>query len=1152
MSVIGTAEILVVPVTTGFDQQLKAQLSGSGTARAAEDAGVNAGAGLRTGVKSEADKLGEDLAGTGAKAGAGFTRGAKGGLGEFGKVIEAAGLPLGSFGAGLETADKRMGTLAGHSSQFAETIATIPTPVAAAGVALTVAAGYAAKLAISMENVEVEIEQSAGVTKREAHAIGEAFLETAGTAEYTAQELGTAYASVGGQLKVMAGHVLDASEAWTVMDAAMKLTEATQGELTGTSDALVNTMQAFGAKGKEASEVSNTLFLTSKATGLGIGELSSQLIRMHGRLGETGGSVSELSALIVDLENHGITGRLATQGLATAMGTLEKAANAAQKPLAEQKAIAKELDPAALALAKGYRGGEISVKEYDKRLKELNPTQAALVKEWGKLGEEVEKAERKFREAGVTVFNSQGTFVGFGSIIDQLRPKFERMTEAQRRQTAESLFGGRAAAAMTTIILGGAAAYDKARGAVTQKAAVDKAAQAQSEALDGEWKKLTTSLSDFGTKVGGVVLPVLTALVTGLNFVADTAGTVVKFIRTHWSELGPIFEVVLGPLAIVVGGFKNVKHEGESIFNAFVDGVKSIWETFKHTFRAPAEAAEQLPGEIWNALKGIPGEMMKLGEQLVEGLISGFEGKAKAFIHKVENLPGEVVGALGELVGKSPSPLTTKVGEHMAEGLAHGMGKKSAMATAAAAAMGKRALEELWVSAGGQKSLAQTMAAIALAESGGNPGSTNVNTNGTTDRGLWQINSSHGSQSTYDIPANARSAVAIEKEQGLGAWTTYKTGAYNQFLGAPGGAALSSQVAPKTAPSKPTQSEKLNAEIKRQEQALKVWEAEQRFALSQLKGTERATAQETMTLQKIQMQAEIAVKKETLKATDTSEKQQAAERTKLSKAADASIAKGLEAIHKGGWKALEQSLYSAHLHGLNTLDKELVTVHDKNLKALGKELSGVWANVAKEAAVAKAAAEKVQGEKEADERAKEAEQQETSEAATIRKETSAAKSVTDREVAQMADNTRLVIDEQAAVGKSGSALIAAQSQVALDKVIAANDQKVLIAEHEAEASIGMGAKAEAQSAKALQEVEDAAKRSQQEAQDALDKARAGEGSSESTAGATVPSGTWTFNFIGANPNPQELLSEVGWVLKTGGLAPASGQTGNVAASGAMS
>jgi hypothetical protein len=93
-----------------------------------------------------------------------------------------------------------------------------------------------------------------------------------------------------------------------------------------------------------------------------------------------------------------------------------------------------------------------------------------------------------------------------------------------------------------------------------------------------------------------------------------------------------------------------------------------------------------------------------------------------------------------------------------------------------------RQLEELWIGAGGRKIAAPTAAAIALAESGGNPNSEGHNTNGSIDRGLWQINSVHGSLSTTDVVANVKAAVKIYNESGWSPWVTFKTGAYQAPL----------------------------------------------------------------------------------------------------------------------------------------------------------------------------------------------------------------------------------------------------------------------------------------------------------------------------------------------------------------------------------
>jgi hypothetical protein len=78
-------------------------------------------------------------------------------------------------------------------------------------------------------------------------------------------------------------------------------------------------------------------------------------------------------------------------------------------------------------------------------------------------------------------------------------------------------------------------------------------------------------------------------------------------------------------------------------------------------------------------------------------------------------------------------------------------------------------LEQLWINAGGNPQVASIAAAVASAESGGNPNAVSP----SNDYGLWQINSVHGAQATLDIMGNARAAVAISNNgQNWGPWCT--------------------------------------------------------------------------------------------------------------------------------------------------------------------------------------------------------------------------------------------------------------------------------------------------------------------------------------------------------------------------------------------
>lgn len=76
--------------------------------------------------------------------------------------------------------------------------------------------------------------------------------------------------------------------------------------------------------------------------------------------------------------------------------------------------------------------------------------------------------------------------------------------------------------------------------------------------------------------------------------------------------------------------------------------------------------------------------------------------------------------------------------------------------------------------------------AIALAESGGNPGATHSNDNGSIDRGLMQVNSVHSQYNSGQLldPAyNAKAAFQIAGGgTNFGPWSTYNSGAYKKYL----------------------------------------------------------------------------------------------------------------------------------------------------------------------------------------------------------------------------------------------------------------------------------------------------------------------------------------------------------------------------------
>jgi cell wall-associated NlpC family hydrolase len=113
---------------------------------------------------------------------------------------------------------------------------------------------------------------------------------------------------------------------------------------------------------------------------------------------------------------------------------------------------------------------------------------------------------------------------------------------------------------------------------------------------------------------------------------------------------------------------------------------------------------------------------------------------------------------------------------------------RETLVTAQTGPYGHQALEHLWRLAGGDPRKANTAAAVAQAESGGNPKVTSPNPDGGTNVGLWQLDTK-GKGAGHSIAAlmkaitNARATVKASRNgTDWSAWATFVSGAYRQYL----------------------------------------------------------------------------------------------------------------------------------------------------------------------------------------------------------------------------------------------------------------------------------------------------------------------------------------------------------------------------------
>jgi TP901 family phage tail tape measure protein len=290
-----------------------------------------------------------------------------------------------------------------------------------------------------------------------------------------------AFAPVAGQLELVAGRALTVAESTTFMTAAMALAEATGKPLGETTAALAKVMQAYGLGVDKAANASDILFNVSRALNLPISDVADAVDKLHGKLGIAAPSLADTGALVEALASHGISG---SRGLLTVSG-----------------AMIALLDPA-------------------------------------------KKVSKEVQALGLTIYDSNGKFVGMESIIGQLQPKLAGMTDQQRIATLTSLFGSKAAEVMNGVIADGSKKFEEHALAIGKSNSATDAAAKATDTAKGHFEKAKTAVIDMAIGIGQKLLPVVEVLIGALS-------TVVGWLTRHEQVL----YLVLGVLGAVATGF---------------------------------------------------------------------------------------------------------------------------------------------------------------------------------------------------------------------------------------------------------------------------------------------------------------------------------------------------------------------------------------------------------------------------------------------------------------------------------------------------------------------------------------------------------------------------------------------------------------------
>lgn len=162
----------------------------------------------------------------------------------------------------------------------------------------------------------------------------------------------SAQAQVKAYYQIISAGASDAAEATELLDAANKLAVGGVTDIQTAADGLTSILNSYGMQARDATSVSDSLFVAMKAGKTTIGELAASIGKVSPLAAQTGVSLDELNAAIAALTKGGITTRESVTGLRAILA-------AVAKPTSEASKMAKQLglDFSAAALqSEGFAG----------------------------------------------------------------------------------------------------------------------------------------------------------------------------------------------------------------------------------------------------------------------------------------------------------------------------------------------------------------------------------------------------------------------------------------------------------------------------------------------------------------------------------------------------------------------------------------------------------------------------------------------------------------------------------------------------------------------------------------------------------------------------------------------------------------------------
>lgn len=462
------------------------------------------------------------------------------------------------------------------------------------------------------------------------------------------------------------------------------------GHITGETINISNVtgaLNAFGVKGAAVSTTLDDLFNISKSTGVGVNELGTGLQKNGKTLQAFGFSASQGAALLGTMSKAGISGDKAVGSLSKAMVGFAKAGKSPQQGLAD---TIKQIQTLTAA---GDKTGATTLAAKVFGAKGATPFLSAI------------------NAGSLSIAGLNKIVKGNGDTINGVAGDTADFAEAWQ------LFKNRAMLALEPVATRVFSVLTKGMNWVSDNGIPIM------QAIAEKVRQFQTPLEVVGAILTAVLIPrmVVWAATSVVAFAVNIAGWIktqaqatlsAARIAAAWIiSMGPIALViaaVVGLTYVIVKNFDKIKGAISTAFN----WVKSHWPLILAILTGPFGLAVLVITKNWSKitgvvksvfntvvsfLKGLPGKMVSIGSDIVQGVINGIKSKAGDVASTVKDMAENAIKApFKKIMGIfSPSKVFYGYGVNTGQGFIDGINKISPQVGDAMQAVVGKALDAL-------------------------------------------------------------------------------------------------------------------------------------------------------------------------------------------------------------------------------------------------------------------------------------------------------------------------------------------------------------------------------------------------------------------------------------------------------------------------